>query len=97
MNEKKRELTVDRVVDLLDYGNCVKSMTEKTVSEKYEKEKEEDGICVVCFSNPINSINLPCGHSATCMECAKTEFKRTKKCVMCRGDVTRYNKMFKPN
>ena len=31
---------------------------------------EDDGLCVVCFENPMGTRLEPCGHSYFCQECA---------------------------
>ena len=33
-------------------------------------DEENDGLCVVCFENPMGTRLEPCGHSYFCQECA---------------------------
>ena len=87
LNEKKKEITMENVVDLLDLVN--------SVIEK--KTKEKDDLCVVCFSSPINAILLTCGHMALCYKCAIKEFKRSKKCVICRQEIREVIQTYKAN
>ena len=61
---------------------CVGKCAPKDVREK---------LCVACMDMPVNSINVPCGHAALCVECAK---KQEGKCPLCRAEVTSTHHMY---
>jgi len=42
------------------------------------------GICKICYTNPIELVFLPCGHSVSCLTCAQ----RLYSCPFCRVTIT---------
>lgn len=44
--------------------------------------------CVVCLTNPKNTTVLPCRHFCMCAECAKALLNQSRKCPMCRLNIT---------
>lgn len=42
------------------------------------------GICKICYTNPIELVFLPCGHSVSCISCAQRLFG----CPFCRATIT---------
>lgn len=59
---------------------------EKRSKEKSEEKKEEEP-CIICYTNPQNSVCMPCGHGSTCIDCANTFITDTGKCSICREKV----------
>ena len=49
--------------------------------------------CVICLSDPITAVILPCRHKCLCLECAKELKQSSEKCPMCRGEITEMIKM----
>jgi hypothetical protein len=49
-------------------------------------EKAQLAPCVVCESNIIDVVILPCRHMCVCFSC----FKRVKNCPMCRSYIQKY-------
>lgn len=43
-----------------------------------------NGICKICYSNSIELVFLPCGHSVSCLSCAQ----RLYSCPCCRATIT---------
>ncbi|CAG5123720.1 unnamed protein product [Candidula unifasciata] len=56
--------------------------------------RDED-TCVVCLANARQVIALPCGHLATCADCAET-LPFPKMCPVCRADVDRFLPVYRP-
>lgn len=67
------------------------------------------GECILCFSEftaaDLLSVETsdkcrhsihPCGHAAICGACAKQLWVTTKRCPLCRAEMTRKPKIFKP-
>eukprot|EP01112_Ceratiomyxa_fruticulosa_P019949 TRINITY_DN6657_c0_g3_i3.p1 TRINITY_DN6657_c0_g3~~TRINITY_DN6657_c0_g3_i3.p1 ORF type:complete len:806 (+),score=186.38 TRINITY_DN6657_c0_g3_i3:256-2673(+) len=48
----------------------------KQKQEKGESEEKEEDLCVICFTEKINSVSLLCGHMALCFGCEQSEYKR---------------------
>lgn len=42
------------------------------------------GICKICYTNSIELVFLPCGHSVSCLSCAQRLFN----CPFCRANIT---------
>lgn len=43
-----------------------------------------NGICKICYTNSIELVFLPCGHSVSCLSCAQ----RLYSCPFCRASIT---------
>lgn len=43
-----------------------------------------NGICKICYTNSIELVFLPCGHSVSCLSCAH----RLHNCPCCRASIT---------
>lgn len=56
--------------------------------------RTETHLCMVCFDHPKQAMFLPCNHFATCMGCADTIEKTTKKCPSCRTPFYHIEKVF---
>ncbi|BFZ04540.1 hypothetical protein BsWGS_07579 [Bradybaena similaris] len=56
--------------------------------------REED-TCVVCLANVRQVFALPCGHLATCTDCARA-LPPPKTCPMCRAHVERFMPVYRP-
>jgi hypothetical protein len=52
------------------------------------------GSCLICFDAPKDTVLVPCGHVATCEQCAQILRARKDKCVICRTPVERIVKPF---
>lgn len=53
-----------------------------------EQEDEDEELCIICYSNPQNTVCMPCGHGSTCITCANTFVGETGQCCICREKVT---------
>jgi hypothetical protein len=43
--------------------------------------------CVICYTNPRNTVILPCRHLCICNECANIVRTQTNKCPLCRTSI----------
>eukprot|EP00948_MAST-09A_sp_MAST-9A-sp1_P002016 g2016.t1 len=48
----------------------------------------EDNECIICFDRAIDTALVPCGHVCMCYSCARTIFHDTKRCPLCRAELT---------
>lgn len=75
--------------------NNVKISTNRIAIPKVEGEGDEpptyedenDGLCVVCFTDEANTVFLNCGHGGSCLTCAIDSIKRNNLCILCREVV----------
>lgn len=67
-----------------------KQRLEKERSE-LTREKEEENSCKICFSNQIDSVFVPCGHSASCFICSSN----LQKCPICRKEFRSITKLYR--
>uniref|UniRef100_A0A7C8ZDJ9 RING-type domain-containing protein n=1 Tax=Opuntia streptacantha TaxID=393608 RepID=A0A7C8ZDJ9_OPUST len=52
-------------------------------------------ICVICYDQPRNCFLVPCGHCATCHDCALRIFHEdNRKCPVCRRYIGKVRKLF---
>eukprot|EP01112_Ceratiomyxa_fruticulosa_P011544 TRINITY_DN3136_c0_g1_i3.p1 TRINITY_DN3136_c0_g1~~TRINITY_DN3136_c0_g1_i3.p1 ORF type:complete len:140 (-),score=30.67 TRINITY_DN3136_c0_g1_i3:143-562(-) len=93
LNRLQSPVTTENVLDLLELIDSEKEKPTKT--EPPPKKETEEDLCVICYSRPANSVALLCGHIALCFECGKAEMQRSKKCVICRQEITNLIQVFK--
>jgi hypothetical protein len=67
------------------------------VKELYGLDQSADvPVCAICLCNKKNALFLPCGHVATCVECANQLMRHgfeTRKCVICRSQISSVSKI----
>ena len=51
------------------------------------KQKVQTRECSICLSNQVDSLCLPCRHSAICMECSSLVMSHTRVCPICRETI----------
>uniref|UniRef100_A0A1I7Z3Z0 Neuralized n=1 Tax=Steinernema glaseri TaxID=37863 RepID=A0A1I7Z3Z0_9BILA len=56
---------------------------------------EAQSDCIICMSNQVNTVIYRCGHMCLCFSCAQTVLSRSRKCPMCRSDITDIIRCFK--
>ena len=58
-------------------------------------DDEDNGICIICYVNTINTIVLPCRHFVACSACSdklQDSEQLSESCIICRGRIDRiYN------
>ncbi|XP_031117482.1 E3 ubiquitin-protein ligase APD1-like isoform X1 [Ipomoea triloba] len=70
-------------------GNCSRSSS----SEDFYDGK----ICVICYDRKRCCFFVPCGHCATCYQCAKRISEgEAKICPFCRTSIQRIRRLFTP-
>jgi len=52
-----------------------------------DESRETSEECVICITNPRNTVVIPCRHMCLCHECAEALRHQTNKCPICRGSV----------
>jgi len=66
----------------------------QSLMEEVNKYKLQTRECTVCLNDTVNSLFLPCRHSATCMECAELVQKSSKICPICREQIAEVLQIF---
>lgn len=64
--------------------------------EKPEQTENPDKSCVICKKNVKNTVNLPCGHTFSCVSCVR-EYVLThqgKTCQICRKKITQVVRVY---
>ncbi len=59
-----------------------------------EDENLDSNTCKICMENKIKCVIIPCGHTATCIECSNTLKKKDSLCPICRGKIDSIYKTF---
>ena len=78
-------------------SNECQTQMKRIVLEKMEETftLKESKNCVVCFKQRTGTFVLqPCGHAKTCETCCVKVAEVTKICPLCRGIVTKYQKIY---
>lgn len=52
--------------------------------------------CVICMSNPIGTVVIPCGHVCMCLLCSKEVHKINYTCPICRENIAQIRKIYFP-
>lgn len=55
---------------------------------------EQRLMCIICCTKEREMMALPCNHLTACSECAQQSGSFTRKCLVCRKEITRYCKIF---
>ncbi|XP_048226515.1 E3 ubiquitin-protein ligase APD2 isoform X3 [Ricinus communis] len=87
-------------------------LPEKSIRYTYgtnDEDNDEDGsssssedlydakLCVICYDEQRNCFFVPCGHCATCFDCAQRIIEgEGKMCPICRRLIHRVRKLFTP-
>ncbi|AYU78044.1 hypothetical protein, conserved [Leishmania donovani] len=51
-------------------------------------EDEEDGLCVICLTNPKDTAVMPCRHMCMCKDCGEQLLKHKPVCPVCRAPIS---------
>jgi len=100
--EKLLRLINDKIVPTVE-TDTIPKIKEEMENLKLEHEKvkekqriaEDSSICIICFEKDRNAFILPCGHLATCIDCATELQSGSNKCPVCRADIVAVHKIFK--
>lgn len=52
--------------------------------EVAESVIDDDHLCIICFTNPQNCVNMPCGHGSLCIDCSLEIMEKSDTCCICR-------------
>ncbi|GKV53751.1 hypothetical protein SLEP1_g60267 [Rubroshorea leprosula] len=75
----------------LESGNCNNS------SDESDDDLYDGKLCAICYDEQRNCFFVPCGHCATCYECAKRIFDgENKKCPVCRRLIGKVRRLLAP-
>ena len=71
------------------------SIISDTFDESFSSNQEKAKNCIVCYDQRKGTFALlPCGHAKTCETCCVKIVEETKSCPLCRGNVSKYQKIF---
>ncbi|MBA0551732.1 hypothetical protein Golob_022602 [Gossypium lobatum] len=79
----------------MTYGTCEDDV--ETGSCSSGEDLYDARICVICYDEQRNCFFVPCGHCATCYECALRIYdEENKVCPVCRRIIGKVRKLFAP-
>ncbi|CAD8167971.1 unnamed protein product [Paramecium pentaurelia] len=61
-----------------------------SVRDVYGGQKDQDKDCVICLSNKVNTLILPCKHMSLCQTCCQGLKERSSKCPICRNRISSF-------
>ena len=64
---------------------------EMKVMEEEPCEDKSRQLCVVCYTNCVDTVMVPCGHACMCHGCAKRVKETSGKCPICRRLIENIN------
>ena len=66
-------------------------MTEENDAEEGQEAIEDDNPdaeCMICLSDPKDTLIMPCGHFCVCETCGKSLVESKHSCPVCRGHIS---------
>ncbi|XVE87045.1 hypothetical protein DITRI_Ditri18aG0084400 [Diplodiscus trichospermus] len=79
------------------YGTTCEEGDVETGSCSSGEDLYDGRICVICYDDQRNCFFVPCGHCATCYECAQRIYdEENKVCPVCRRVIGKIRKLFAP-
>ncbi|GMI78485.1 ABERRANT POLLEN DEVELOPMENT 1 [Hibiscus trionum] len=69
-----------------------------TAVEEYDgKTGYDEKVCIICYDDERSCFFVPCGHCATCYDCAQRVMEENNKmCPICRKPIQEVRKLFTP-
>ncbi|XP_030498963.1 E3 ubiquitin-protein ligase APD2 isoform X1 [Cannabis sativa] len=79
------------------YGTVEHEEDESEASSSTSEELYDAKLCVICYDDQRNCFFVPCGHCATCYDCAQRIMDgESKVCPICRRLVHKVRRLFNP-
>ncbi|GMI86478.1 hypothetical protein like AT4G24204 [Hibiscus trionum] len=79
----------------ITYGTCEDDV--ETGSCSSGEDLYDARICIICYDEQRNCFFVPCGHCATCYDCAQRIYEEENKvCPVCRRIIGKVRKLFAP-
>jgi hypothetical protein len=89
----QRGTSVYKIDDVFDPGRNEAPRNAEAPANDAEADAsggdDDDAICVVCLSEPKDTVALPCRHLCMCSECAQQVRNQSNRCPMCRSTIER--------
>ena len=68
-------------------GGSIFTMEEAFGLNSGRTDSDDSGECVVCMTNPKNTLAKPCKHVSLCHECANVVMTKDQSCPICRQTI----------
>ncbi|PON66690.1 43kDa postsynaptic protein [Parasponia andersonii] len=82
--------------EYVETGSCSNSSSDISRHSSCSEDLYDGKLCVICYDNLRNCFFVPCGHCATCYDCAQRIFFGESKstCPVCRRFIRKVRKLF---
>lgn len=71
--------------------------TDSSSSDSSSEDLYDAKLCVICYDDQRNCFFVPCGHCATCYNCAQRIMSEdSKMCPICRRLIHKVRRLFSP-
>ena len=92
----KKQTTEDNIPEFSTHTRPAEPSWEKLRRRRFRSTGDDDGKCVVCFTNQKCMLIRPCNHACLCIDCAKLllEESELKECPLCRGHINRVERIY---
>lgn len=98
LTEEERKKELDMTKDVIEQEDI--DGTKKECAKDHKKEdpkvqvadnvssmSEGNTACIICYTNPPNTLVEPCGHGGVCEECIFQLIKKERICPFCRKEM----------
>ncbi|KAL8154019.1 hypothetical protein V2J09_011779 [Rumex salicifolius] len=93
--QRDREHLIPKKPAKLTYETVEEDDPEAGSSSGSSDELYEGKICVICYDEPRNCFFVPCGHCATCYDCAERVMEEdSRACPICRRLIHKLRKLY---
>ena len=75
-------------IQLVDKNISNKRLSNESITTNNDNLNENDKLCIICCTNPIKVIFLPCRHRTICRKCYKNNIHQFKICPICHSPIT---------
>lgn len=74
--------------ETLGGGDGVNEVMVGSTIVPHEGEEDEEGLCVICITNPKDTAVMPCRHMCMCKNCSEELLKHKPVCPVCRAPIS---------
>lgn len=84
---KANALKPEVKINAIKSGGVWQQLKEVYGLKESELNNDQETCCIICYTNPRNTIINPCNHMCLCDECANDMIQKSHQCPICRGPL----------